>query len=79
MKTLILGSISLYQRLLSRDTGKIPYFFGLSKKTCMFYPTCSEYTKQAIVKYGIFTGIRLGFVRISRCHPWNTPTVDELK
>ncbi len=36
-----------------------------------FNPTCSEYTKQAIEKYGLFKGIFLGMKRIVRCHPFN--------
>lgn len=39
--------------------------------SCRFYPTCSEYTRQAIVKYGFFKGGWLGLKRICRCHPWN--------
>ena len=38
--------------------------------SCRFYPTCSEYTRQAIVKYGFFKGGWLGLKRICRCHPW---------
>ena len=38
---------------------------------CTCYPTCSEYTKQAIIKYGFFKGGWLGFKRICRCHPLN--------
>jgi len=34
--------------------------------SCRFYPTCSEYTRQAIVKYGIFKGGWLGLKRICR-------------
>ena len=40
-------------------------------KTCRFYPTCSQYTKEAIIKYGVFKGVWLAIKRISRCHPWN--------
>jgi len=39
--------------------------------TCRFYPTCSEYSLQAIEKYGAAKGIVLSVKRISRCHPWN--------
>ena len=39
--------------------------------SCRFYPTCSEYTRQAIVTYGFFKGGWLGLKRICRCHPWN--------
>lgn len=34
---------------------------------CNFEPTCSEYTYQAIEKYGLLTGVRKGLERIGRC------------
>ena len=36
---------------------------------CRFTPTCSEYTKQAIEKYGILHGVYMGIKRIGRCRP----------
>lgn len=48
------------------------------KRSCVFYPTCSEYTKQAIEKYGAFRGVYLGFLRILRCHPWQKNHIDPL-
>jgi putative membrane protein insertion efficiency factor len=47
--------------------------------TCVFYPTCSEYAKQAIEKYGFFKGVILGFKRIMRCHPWQKNHIDPLR
>lgn len=78
MRKLACLSITLYQKILSPDTG-IPKKIGLVRGTvCKFYPTCSEYTKQAIQKYGILKGTLLGFRRIGRCHPWQHPTYDPL-
>lgn len=54
---LILG----YQRLLSPLLGA----------NCRFHPTCSQYTRLAIEKYGVIRGIWKGIRRILRCHPWN--------
>ena len=38
--------------------------------SCRFYPTCSEYTRQAIVKYGFVKGAAMGAWRILRCNPF---------
>lgn len=42
----------------------------LSKGTCMYVPSCSQYTLEAILKHGFFKGCVLGAGRILRCHPW---------
>ncbi len=69
VKRLILLFIRLYQHTLSLDHGVFGKVFG--QRFCRFYPTCSEYAYQAIEKHGIIRGLKLGFWRISRCHPWN--------
>ncbi len=38
---------------------------------CRFEPGCSEYTKQAILKYGIIKGVCKGLIRILHCHPFS--------
>ena len=47
-----------------------------SHSSCVFIPTCSEYTKEAILKYGSIRGIFMGFLRICRCHPWQKNKYD---
>ena len=44
-----------------------PFIGG--RAACRFVPTCSEYTKQAIEKYGLIRGSFMGLKRISRCRP----------
>lgn len=39
-------------------------------KNCRYHPTCSQYTLQAMEKYGLIKGSWLGTLRILRCHPW---------
>ncbi len=46
--------------------------------SCRYQPTCSEYTKQALVKYGLIKGLQLSFKRISSCHPWGGSGHDPL-
>ncbi len=68
-KRLVLGLIRLYQKTLSFDHGIIGKVFG--ERFCRFYPTCSEYSYQAIAKYGVLRGSWMGCKRVLRCHPWN--------
>ena len=46
---------------------------------CKFYPTCSEYTIQAIEKYGCLKGSFLGIKRIMKCNPFSKGGYDPLK
>lgn len=40
-----------------------------SHKMCRFTPTCSEYMIEAIYKYGVIKGIKLGIKRLKKCRP----------
>lgn len=46
---------------------------------CRFIPTCSEYTYEAVEKYGMKKGLFLGFKRILRCGPWSKGGIDLVK
>ena len=60
MKKMLLGLIFFYQRYISPCT----------PPTCRFTPTCSDYAKQAILKYGACKGTWLAIKRLLRCHPF---------
>ena len=47
--------------------------------SCKFTPTCSEYTKEAIQKYGALRGTFKGIKRILRCNPFNKGGYDPVK
>jgi len=67
---IILLLIKLYQKTISPDHGifhKILPHFGV----CIFQPTCSQYTYEAIEKYGLIKGCWLGIKRVTRCGPWS--------
>jgi len=46
---------------------------------CRFYPTCSEYSHEAISKYGVLTGLWMGVKRLSKCHPLHPGGVDPVR
>ena len=45
-------------------------FSSMVGSCCRFQPTCSEYAREALKKYGIFKGGWLTIKRLCRCHPW---------
>lgn len=68
MKKVLIFLIGVYQK-----------FSVLTPPVCRFTPTCSEYTKQAIAKYGVIKGGWLGIKRICKCHPLHPGGYDPLK
>lgn len=68
MKESALYLVRFYQKYLS----------PILPKSCRFHPTCSQYTYEAIEKYGVSKGIFLGTKRILKCHPFHPGGYDPL-
>jgi putative membrane protein insertion efficiency factor len=60
LRKIFILPVIIYQYSIS------PLFPG----ACRYTPTCSQYTKEAILLHGIFKGTWLGIKRIASCHPW---------
>jgi putative membrane protein insertion efficiency factor len=60
MKFLVLDLLGIYKAVVS----------PLLPPACRFDPTCSEYTRQAVEKYGALRGTWMGLKRILRCQPF---------
>ncbi|WP_432360127.1 membrane protein insertion efficiency factor YidD [Sporosarcina sp. UB5] len=61
MKTILIGIIKIYQKIIS----------PLTPPSCRFYPTCSHYGVEALQKHGALKGAWLTIRRISKCHPFH--------
>ncbi len=72
MKKFFIKLINFYQNNIS------PYLQNKGIH-CKYYPSCSEYMKQAINKYGVIKGIFLGLIRLLKCNPFSKGGVDLLK
>lgn len=72
MKKIFLFCIKKYKKYIS----PIVSHFGIH---CKYYPTCSEYAKQAITKYGIFKGLFLSIKRFFKCNPFSKGGYDPVK
>ncbi len=63
MKKIILKLILFYQRMIIGGN-------------CRFVPSCSEYTYQAVFRYGTIKGLILGLKRVAHCHPFTKSGYD---
>ncbi|NMQ18742.1 membrane protein insertion efficiency factor YidD [Candidatus Competibacter phosphatis] len=66
MRTILIVLIRGYQLLLSPLLGN----------HCRFYPSCSQYAREAIERHGALRGGWLAIRRVLRCHPWHPGGVD---
>lgn len=68
-KALIIGIIKGYKYLIS----------PLLPPACRFFPTCSNYTIEAVEKYGVVKGVLMGLWRLLRCHPFSRGGYDPVR
>ncbi len=66
MRKLIVGILRFYKRMIS----------PLLPSACRYYPTCSDYMREAIEKYGVLRGGWMGLKRLLRCHPFHAGGLD---
>lgn len=64
-----IGAIRAYQRYVS----------PLLPDSCRFHPSCSQYTLEAIQRYGLLKGTLLGGWRLLRCNPFSKGGFDPVK
>lgn len=76
-KKIVIGLINIYQKTLSFDHGPLRFFYPHG--FCRFTPSCSQYGKEAVEKYGVVKGGGLAAWRVLRCNPWNKGGYDPLK
>lgn len=72
MKKIFIFILKIYSKTISKIISSLGYH-------CKFYPTCSEYTRQAIEKYGVLKGCILGAGRVLRCNPFSKGGYDPLR
>ena len=61
LKYIFILPVRFYQRVISPFT----------PASCRYYPTCSQYTIDAIQEWGAFKGLWMGLKRLASCHPWS--------
>lgn len=66
IRRFLLAAIAAYRYLLS------PWVGG----SCRFWPTCSEYSREAIERHGAARGTWMMLARLARCHPYGSGGVD---
>jgi hypothetical protein len=69
MKLVLVSLLDFYKAAVS----------PLLPPSCRFVPTCSEYAREAIEKYGAMRGTWMGALRILRCHPFHPGGYDPVK
>jgi len=69
MQSLLIRLLVFYKRWVS------PWL----PSACRFHPTCSDYMRQAVERYGAARGLWLGLRRLARCHPLHPGGLDPVR
>ncbi len=69
MKYIFVFIINIYQKMIS------PLF----PPSCRFFPTCSQYAKESLLKHGFFRGLYYSVKRLFKCHPFHPGGYDPVK
>ncbi|HEY6752702.1 MAG TPA: membrane protein insertion efficiency factor YidD [Rubrobacteraceae bacterium] len=68
-RRIFIGLIGVYRTFVS----------PMLPPSCRYWPTCSEYTVQAVQKYGVVRGGLMGAWRVLRCNPWSRGGIDSVR
>ena len=69
MRRFVIATLGLYKWMIS----------PILPPACRFHPTCSEYTRQAVERYGAARGLWMGLKRLARCHPFHAGGFDPVR
>lgn len=64
-----MGTLRVYQLCIS----------PLLPSACRYYPTCSEYMREAVARHGAVRGVWMGLCRLARCHPFHAGGFDPVR
>jgi hypothetical protein len=68
-RTILVKTIDVYKWTIS------PFL----PSACRFYPTCSQYMREAVERHGVVRGIWMGVRRLARCHPFHAGGFDPVR
>jgi uncharacterized protein len=69
VRRIVIGALRVYKLAIS----------PLLPPACRYHPTCSDYTREAVAKYGAARGLWMGLKRLARCHPFHAGGFDPVR
>ncbi len=69
MRKAVTGTLRFYKRFVS------PWL----PSACRYHPTCSEYMREAVEMHGVLRGVKMGLLRLLRCHPFHAGGYDPVR